>query len=137
MHATDDYHGVTLQHGYYYDGERVHVICHGPNNQVSYPTTTLDRDTSYTVPTACQYQWKGVDFEGTEFNAIVEVPNTKYFARQDMLDNVPKLLKSVVQSVMKAKPNVFRYLDQDVTATINSTPVVGTLFQELIFLVDN
>ncbi len=136
MHATEDYHGVTLQYGYCYDGESVNVVCNGPDNQVSYPTTTLDDDTAYAVPTACLYQWKGIDFHGTEFNATVEVSNMKYFARQDLLDNVPKLLRTVVQSVMKAKPNMFRYLDQDVTATINSSPVVGTLFQELTFLVD-
>ena len=137
MHANEDYRGVTLQHGYSYDGERVNVVCNGPSNQASYPTTTLDHDTSYSVPTASRYQLNGVDFQGDEFNATIEVSNTQYFVRQDLLDNVPKLLKTVVQSILRSKPNSFRYLDHDVTATINSTSVVGTLFQELTFLVEN
>ena len=136
MQCSSSYNGEIVNYGFYFDGEKLHAVT-SQEDEVIYAKTTVDPDTGYSVPDHFDYRWKGIDMNGASFEALVSGTPQSRMARIDLLENVPIFFRRIVENICPARPYIYQNLNQDVEAVINGEKVVGTLFQEFSFLLED
>lgn len=136
MQSSLAYNGEIIYYGFYFDGTKLNAVT-SAGNEIIYSKTKTDRDTGYCVPEHFDYRWKGVGLDGTPFEATVSGTPTSRMARIDLLENLPIVLRKIVESFTSARPYIYQNYNQDVEAVINGEKVQGTLFQEFSFLLED
>ena len=130
------YNGETINYGFYFDGEKLQAVT-SQENELIFAKTSVDPENGYFVPEHFDYRWKGIGMDGAAFNAVVSGTERSLMARIDLLENVPIVLRKVVENLCPARPYIYQNFNQDVEATINGEKVIGTLFQEFSFLLED
>lgn len=140
LQCTDSYNGEVITYGFYYDGERLNTVT-SASNEVKYAKTVVDRDTGYNVPEQFYYCWRGADFAGNAFSASCTDVPTARMARIDLFENVPLIIRKVLENFTNARPYIYQHFDQEVEMHIESggdkETIVGRLFQEFSFLLED
>jgi len=136
MQCSSSYNGEIINYGFYFDGEKLQAVT-SQEDEIIYAKTSVDPDTGYCVPDHFDYRWKGIDMNGKCFEALVSGTPQSRMARIDLLENVPIFFRKIVENICPARPYIYQNLNQDVEAVINGEKVVGTLFQEFSFLLED
>lgn len=136
MQSSAAYNGAIVNYGFYHDGERLRAVT-SKDDQIHYAKTKTDSDTGYCVPEHFDYRWKGVDMDGKDFEATVSGTPTARMARIDLLENVPVVVRRVVESLCSARPYIYQNFNHDVEAVIDGEKIQGSLFQEFSFLLED
>lgn len=136
MQCSSSYNGEIVNNGFYFDGEKLQAVT-SQENELVYAKTSVDPDTGYSVPEHFDYRWKGIDMDGKSFDALVCGTHQSRMARIDLLENVPIFFRKIVEAFCPARPYIYQNLNQDVEAVINGEKLVGTLFQEFSFLLED
>jgi hypothetical protein len=128
------------QQGLYFNGHQMGAVT-GAGSGVSYGSAKTDRETGYDVPEHFDYTWRGVDYEGKPFLASCSGSPTARMARIDLLENVPSVLRKVIESLTSARPYIYQHFDHNVQCSFTSangtvSTITGSLFQEFSFLLD-
>lgn len=136
MQSSSAYNGETIHYGFYFDGHKLQAVT-SKEDSIVYSKTLRDPDTGYCIPEHFDYRWKGVDMDEKPFEATVSGTPTARMARIDLLENLPIVLRKIVESISSARPYIYQNFNQDVEAVINGEKVVGSLFQEFSFLLED
>ena len=136
MQSSPAYKGEAINYGFYFDGHKLESVT-SKENLITYSKTVLDPETGYCVPESFEYKWKGVDVEGNTFDACVSGTRISRMARIDLLEKLPIVLRKIVESFSSARPYIYQNFDQEVEAVINGEKVIGSLFQEFSFLLED
>ena len=111
------------------------------SNCITYAKTRVDPDTGYLVPEHFDYAWAGTDFAGAPFRASCSGTPTARMARIDLLENVPSVLRKVIEGLTTVRPYIYQHFDRNVQATVchagRELVLTGNLFQEFSFLLDD
>ncbi len=135
IYCTETYHNETIQMGFYFNGEHLQAITASDENKLLYSTTEVDPKSGYHVPTNYDYQWKGIDYAGNPFSASIVGNSVHEFAHDDMFQNIPFMIRGLLQVIMHTRPNAYQNFENDIEATINGEVVKGNLMHQHNFLV--
>ena len=130
------YNGESINYGFYFDGEKLQAVT-SQENEIIFAKTSVDPENGYCVPDHFDYRWKGIGMNGDAFTATVSGTQQSRMARIDLLENVPIIFRRIVENVCPARPYIYQNYNQDVEAEINGEKVIGTLFQEFSFLLED
>lgn len=133
MQTCPAYNGETVNYGFYFDGKKLQAVT-SKDDTITYAKTAIDPDNGYCIPEHFDYRWKGIDMDGKEFEATVSGTPTARMARIDLYENLPIVLRRIVEGITSARPYIYQNLNHEVEAVINGEKVVGNLFQEFSFL---
>lgn len=136
MQSSSAYNGETIHYGFYFNGEKLQTVT-SKEDSIVYSKTVHDPETGYCIPEHFDYRWKGVDMDGKDFEATVSGTPTARMARIDLLENLPIVLRKIVESISSARPYIYQNFNQDVEAVINGEKVIGSFFQEFSFLLED
>jgi hypothetical protein len=135
MQSSPAYSEEVVNYGFYFDGKKLQAVT-SRQNDIIYSKTIVDPENGYCVPEHFDYRWKGVDMDGKDFEATVSGTPTARMARIDILENLPVVVRKIVESFSQARPYIYQNFNQEVLAVINGEKVVGNLFQEFTFLLE-
>lgn len=135
MLSSPAYNEEVVNYGFYFDGKKLQAVT-SKEDAIIYAKTVVDPENGYCVPEHFDYRWKGVDMDGKDFEATVSGTPTARMARIDLLENLPVVLRKIVESLSSARPYIYQNYNQEVEAVINGEKVVGNLFQEFSFLLE-
>lgn len=136
MLSSSAYNGETIHYGFYHDGKKLQAVT-SLEDKILFSKTIVDPDTGYCVPEHFEYHWNGVDMDGKDFKAKVSGSPAIRMARIDLLSNLPVVLRKIVESLSSARPYIYQKYNQQIEATVNGEKVVGCLFQEYSFLLED
>lgn len=136
LQCSAAYNDEIVHYGYYFDGKRLNAVT-SPANEIIYAKTEIDSETGYPIPEHFDYRWIGADFEGNPFNASISGTPSSRMARIDLLENLPVLIRRIVEGFSAARPYVYQHFDQEMEANVNGEIIKGYLFQEFSFLLEN
>lgn len=136
MQSSSAYNGETVHYGFYFDGSKLQAVTSLADKMV-FAKTLVDPETGYCVPEHFDYRWIGVDMDGNDFEAVVSGSPASRMARIDLLSNLPLFLRKIVESLSSARPYIYQNYNQEVEAVINGEQVLGCLFQEFSFLLED
>ena len=133
MLSSRAYNEEVVNYGFYFDGKKLQAVT-SKEDAIIYAKCVFDPENGYSVPEHFDYRWKGIDMDGKDFEAAVSGTPTERMARIDLLENLPVVLRKIVESISPARPYIYQNYNQEVEAIINGEKVVGNLFQEFSFL---
>ena len=136
MQSSPAYNEEAVNYGFYFDGKRLQAVT-SKEDSIVFAKTTVDPENGYCIPEHFNYKWKGIDMDGNDFEATVSGTPTTRMARIDILENLPIILRKIVESICPARPYIYQNFNQKVEAVINGEKVVGNLFQEFSFLIED
>ena len=132
LKTPDSYDDATINYGaihHKHDSLAVSV-----SNEIIHGESPIDEESGFPIPTLITYKWHGVTFSDKKFTAVCEATPKVQCARICLLDNVPYVLRKVVETFV-ARPFVYQWLDRaQIKLEIEGEEgecLEGWIFQEL------
>lgn len=134
LQTPASYDDATINYGSVYHHQDMLAVSVG--NEIEHGNSPIDAESGFPVPEHIRYRWHGKTFSGAAFSAECAVRPSTQCARICLLDNVPYVLRKVVETFV-ARPFVYQWIDRaEVSINVEGAPdgqeaLHGWIFQEL------